>query len=160
MDTSGILLFAKTAEAAVFMQRQFEEHTIQKTYCAKLSASASGKELKAGDKGEISLPLSPDYDERPRQKVDHVQGKNALTTYEVLSVAEDDTAEIIFHPHTGRTHQLRVHAAHTLGLGRPIVGDMLYGGSTAACLHLHAAGITFRHPGTGETFTIESIPYK
>ena len=160
MDTSGILLFAKTADAAVFMQRQFEEHTIQKTYRAKLSASVSGKELKAGDKGEISLPLSPDYDERPRQKVDHVQGKTALTTYEVLSVSEDGTAEIIFYPHTGRTHQLRVHAAHTLGLDHPIVGDMLYGGSTAACLHLHAAGITFRHPGTGETFTIESIPYK
>jgi tRNA pseudouridine32 synthase/23S rRNA pseudouridine746 synthase len=160
MDTSGILLFAKTSEAAVYMQRQFEEHTIQKTYRAKLSASVSGKELKAGDKGEISLPLSSDYDERPRQKVDHVQGKTALTTYEVLSVSEDGTAEIIFHPHTGRTHQLRVHAAHTLGLGRPIVGDMLYGGSPAACLNLHAAGITFRHPGTGETFTIESIPYK
>ena len=155
MDTSGILLFAKTAEAAVFMQRQFEEHTIQKTYRAKLSASASGKKLKAGDKGEISLPLSPDYDERPRQKVDHVQGKTALTTYEVLSVSEDGTAEIIFHPHTGRTHQLRVHAAHTLGLGRPIVGDMLYGGSPAARLHLYAQSITFRHPASPSTlFTI------
>lgn len=155
MDTSGILLFAKTAEAAVFMQRQFEEHTIQKTYRAKLSASASGKKLKAGDKGEISLPLSPDYDERPRQKVNHVQGKTALTTYEVLSVSEDGTAEIIFHPHTGRTHQLRVHAAHTLGLGRPIVGDMLYGGSPAARLHLYAQSITFRHPASPSTlFTI------
>lgn len=155
MDTSGILLFAKTAEAAVFMQRQFEEHTIQKTYRAKLSASASGKELKAGEKGEISLPLSPDYDERPRQKVDHIQGKTALTTYEVLSVSEDGTAEIIFHPHTGRTHQLRVHAAHTLGLGRPIVGDMLYGGSPASHLHLHAQSITFRHPASPSTlFTI------
>ena len=155
MDTSGILLFAKTAEAAVFMQRQFEEHTIQKTYRAKLSASASGKELKAGEKGEISLPLSPDYDERPRQKVDHIQGKTALTTYEVLSISEDGTAEIIFHPHTGRTHQLRVHAAHTLGLGRPIVGDMLYGGSPASRLHLYAQSITFRHPASPSTlFTI------
>ena len=155
MDTSGILLFAKTAETAVDMQRQFEEHTIRKTYHAKLSASEAGKALKAGDKGEISLPLSPDYDERPRQKVDHAQGKAALTTYEVMSVSEDGTVEIIFHPHTGRTHQLRVHAAHTLGLGRPIVGDMLYGGSPASRLLLHACSITFHHPATpSQLFTI------
>lgn len=160
MDTSGILLFAKTAEAAVYLQRQFEEHSVQKTYHARLSASAYGKELKAGDKGEIYLPLSPDYDERPRQKVDHGQGKAALTRYEVISVAEDGTTDIIFHPQTGRTHQLRVHAAHTLGLGRPIVGDMLYGGSPSIRLHLHAAEITFRHPGTGEAITLESISYK
>ena len=157
MDTSGVLLFAKTAEAAVHMQRQFEEHTIRKTYHAKLSASRTGKAIKAGDKGEVSLPLSPDYDERPRQKVDHGQGKAALTMYEVMSVSEDGTAEIIFHPHTGRTHQLRVHAAHTLGLGRPIVGDMLYGGSPASRLNLHAYSISFLHPGsTSQFFTITS----
>lgn len=155
MDTSGVLLFAKTEEAAVSIRRQFEEHTIQKTYHAKLSASGSGKPLKAGDKGSISLPLSPDYDERPRQKADLVQGKAALTMYEVLSVSEDGTADIIFHPHTGRTHQLRVHAAHPLGLGRPIVGDMLYGGSSAPRLHLHAHSITFRHPASASpSFTI------
>ncbi|MBR5300366.1 MAG: RNA pseudouridine synthase [Bacteroidales bacterium] len=155
MDTSGLLLFAKTAEAAAHMQRQFEEHTIHKTYHAKLSASESGKELKAGDNGEISLPLSPDYDERPRQKVDHAQGKAALTRYEVISVSEDGTTDVAFHPHTGRTHQLRVHAAHTLGLGRPIVGDMLYGGSPASRLHLHASSITFRHPSApSQLFTI------
>ena len=153
MDTSGIMLFAKTAEAAVYLQKQFEEHLIQKTYFAKLSASKAGKSLHAGDKGEISLPLSPDYDERPRQKVDHAQGKAALTTYEVMSVAEDGTAGILFHPHTGRTHQLRVHAAHTLGLGHPIVGDMLYGGSPASRLHLHACSITFRHPDSPSELT-------
>ena len=160
MDTSGILLFAKTAEAAAYIQRQFEEHTIRKTYHARLSDSAFGKKLKAGDKGEISLPLSPDYDERPRQKVDHAQGKAALTQYEVISVYKDGTTDIEFHPHTGRTHQLRVHAAHTLGLGRPIVGDLLYGGSPAARLHLHAASITFRNPGTDATMTLESINHK
>ena len=155
MDTSGLLLFAKTAEAAVHMQRQFEEHTIHKTYHAKLSVSESGKELKAGDNGEISLPLCPDYDERPRQKVDQAQGKAALTRYEVISVSEDGIADVSFHPHTGRTHQLRVHAAHTLGLGRPIVGDMLYGGSPASRLHLHASSITFRHPSApSQLFTI------
>lgn len=157
MDTSGILLFAKTADAAADMQRQFEEHTVRKTYHAKLSASDAGKALKAGDRGEISLPLSPDYDERPRQKVDLIQGKAALTLYEVISVSEDGTIDIIFHPHTGRTHQLRVHAAHTLGIGHPIVGDMLYGGSPASRLHLHAYSITFRQPGSSsEDLTITS----
>lgn len=157
MDTSGILLFAKTADVALEMQRQFEEHTIRKTYHAKLSASEAGKALKAGDSGKISLPLSPDYDERPRQKVDLTQGKTALTLYEVMSVSENGTIDITFHPHTGRTHQLRVHAAHTLGLGHPIVGDMLYGGSPASRLHLHAYSITFRHPGSpSEPVTITS----
>ncbi len=154
MDTSGILLFAKTAEAAVHMQKQFENHTVGKTYIAQLSASADG--LSVGDKGRIELPLSPDYDERPRQKVDFVQGKPAATEYEVVELNEDGTVNIIFHPHTGRTHQLRVHAAHTLGLGRPILGDMLYGGSPAPRLHLHAAEITFRYPASGQSITLTS----
>ncbi len=153
MDTSGILLFAKTFPAAVEIQKQFENHTIKKTYQARLSANASVT-LNAGDKGSIELPLSPDYDERPRQKVDFKQGKQALTEYEVVAANEDGTVEVLFHPHTGRTHQLRVHSAHTLGLGRPIVGDLLYGGSIASRLHLHAAGITFRHPANGGTVTL------
>ena len=118
--------------------------------------------LKPGDKGKIELPLSPDYDERPRQKVDITQGKAALTEYEVLTVNGDGTTDILFHPHTGRTHQLRVHSAHILGLGRPILGDLLYGGCGSiwaedreyARLHLHACSITFRHPSTGESLTL------
>ncbi len=160
MDTSGILLFAKTSEAAVEMQKQFGEHSIRKTYKAKLSSGSvlsSANEaviLKAGDKGRIELPLSPDYDERPRQKVDFRQGKPALTEYEVISVNEDGTSDIIFHPHTGRTHQLRVHAAHILGLARPIAGDLLYGGSPAPRLNLDAISITFRHPSGGTAMTL------
>ncbi len=159
MDTSGILLFAKTAEAAVVMQKQFERQTIEKTYRARLCAG--GTLLRAGDKGRIELKLGPDYDERPRQKVDCAQGKAAVTDYEVISVNEDGTADILFHPLTGRTHQLRVHAAHPLGLGRPILGDPLYGSASVFSqvsglprLHLHAASMAFRHPISGEAITL------
>lgn len=146
MDTSGILLFAKTQEASVSLRKQFEAHTIKKTYHARLSSAPEGMILNEGDKGVISLPLYPDYDERPRQKVDKTQGKEATTRYEVLSVNEDNTIDVLLHPHTGRTHQLRVHTAHIMGLGRPILGDMLYGGSPALRLHLHASSLTFLHP--------------
>lgn len=156
MDTSGIILFAKTSEAATDLQRQFENHTIRKTYKARLSASEKGTMLDTGDKGRIELPLSPDYDERPRQKADISQGKTAVTEYEVMSANEDGTTDICFFPLTGRTHQLRVHSAHILGLGRPIVGDMLYGGAPARRLHLHAYSITFRHPYSGQIMTLES----
>ena len=169
MDTSGIIVYAKTREAETNLKKQFEEHTVRKTYAARLSPAdthrfaAGTPELKAGDKGSIGLPLSPDYDERPRQRVDHAQGKPSLTEYEVISVNEDGTTDILFHPHTGRTHQLRVHSAHILGLGRPILGDLLYGGCVgpsqndlrAANLCLHALRITFRHPSTGEEITLQ-----
>ena len=120
------------------------------------------KQCHKGDKGTIELPLSADYDERPRQKVDRSQGKPALTEYEVVSVREDGSIDILFHPHTGRTHQLRVHSAHTLGLGRPILGDLLYGGCgnvrtevpSDIRLHLHAYAITFTHPSSGESLTL------
>lgn len=154
MDTSGIILFAKTAEAAADLQRQFEEHSIRKTYMARLSHATEGKPLKTGDKGRISLPLSPDYDERPRQKVDQAQGKPSDTIYEVVSENRDGSIDVIFHPLTGRTHQLRVHSSHILGLGHPIVGDLLYGGSPASRLHLHAAEITFRNPATGTLLSL------
>ncbi len=186
MDTSGVLLFAKTPEAAVAIQKQFENHTVRKTYLARLSAealhedSSARKLLKVGDKGRIELPLSPDYDERPRQKVDFRQGKAAITDYEVKALNEDGTIDILFSPLTGRTHQLRVHAAHTLGLHRPILGDLLYGGAIyrtvpgaipevpltqsphhtqaahdgAPRLHLHAASITFQHPTTHKEMSI------
>lgn len=156
MDTSGIILFAKTEESAVNLQRQFENHSISKVYHARLSVSQEGKLLKAGDKGRIELPLSPDFDERPRQKVDAVQGKEATTEYEIIKVNEDGTIEIAFYPLTGRTHQLRVHSAHISGLGRPIVGDRLYGGSPSSRLHLHAHSIRFRHPSSGIVMTLTS----
>lgn len=146
MDTSGIMVFAKSAAAAVFLRRQFEEHTVIKCYKARLSPADDVSAIPAD--GKIKLPLSPDYDERPRQKVDITQGKEAVTEFVVQSVNADGTVDILFHPLTGRTHQLRVHAAHILGLGRPIVGDMLYGGSPADRLCLHAASISFIHPST------------
>ena len=149
MDTSGMILFTKNPESAIALQRQFEEHTISKTYKARLSETHDAKALKAGDKGEIHLALSADYDERPRQKVDPQQGKTAITVYEVTAVMDDGSIDIVFHPHTGRTHQLRVHSAHCLGLGHPIVGDLLYGGSSASRLYLHAFEISFIHPTTG-----------
>ena len=173
MDTSGVIVFAKNSHAEIFLKKQFEEHTVKKTYMARLSPADTHRFagdvplLKAGDKGIIELPLSPDYDERPRQKVDPAQGKNSLTEYKVVSVNEDGSTDILFHPHTGRTHQLRVHSAHLRGLGRPILGDLLYGGSgtvwseTSECsgnpactrLHLHAHSITFLHPTTGNPVT-------
>jgi tRNA pseudouridine32 synthase/23S rRNA pseudouridine746 synthase len=176
MDTSGVMVFAKTAEAAVNLRRQFEEHTIRKTYMARVSADTDIPS-KTG-KGTIDLPLSPDYDERPRQKIDFRQGKPAYTEYEIIRNHEDGTADLLLYPHTGRTHQLRVHCAHHLGLGRPIVGDLLYGGhSVYDCntdnrmatstkgvpgrLCLHALSITFRHPLTAEeiTFTSDRLSY-
>ena len=176
MDTSGIIVFAKNSHAEICLKKQFEEHTVKKTYMARLSPADTHRFagdvplLKAGDKGIIELPLSPDYDERPRQKVDPAQGKESLTEYEVISVNENGTTDILFYPHTGRTHQLRVHSAHLSGLGRPILGDLLYGGcgtvwsETSECtgnpactrLHLHAHSITFLHPTTGKTLTFST----
>ena len=173
MDTSGVMVFAKTSEAAVNLRRQFEEHTVRKTYMAKVSADTVSQtgSSKTG-KGTIDLPLSPDYDERPRQKIDFRQGKPAYTEYEIIRNHEDGTTDLLLYPHTGRTHQLRVHCAHHLGLGRPIVGDLLYGGYSVfdnkasepahpARLCLHALSITFRHPLTAEelTFTSEKLAY-
>jgi tRNA pseudouridine32 synthase/23S rRNA pseudouridine746 synthase len=159
MDTSGIMLFAKTLQAAVNLRKQFENHTVRKTYKARLSPqridrfSESTFELEPGKTGTISLALAPDYDERPRQKADRSQGKEALTEYEVTRKNSDGTIEILFHPHTGRTHQLRVHSAHISGLRHPIAGDLLYGGVKAPRLCLHALKITFDHPETGEGMT-------
>ena len=157
MDTSGLILFARTEEAARNLRNQFEEHSIEKKYLARLSPSdqngdfTRANDLQAGSTGTISLPLSADYDERPRQKVDHKQGKEALTRYEIIN-----NNEVIFSPITGRTHQLRVHASHFDGLARPLVGDLLYGGTESHRLHLHALAITFTHPHSHERLIFES----
>ena len=148
MDTYGLMLFAKHSKAGCNIRKQFEEHTVRKTYRAILSSKGertTGKE----ESGVISLPLSPDYDERPRQKVDRHQGKDAITEFDVNEIMEDGSIMVTYHPHTGRTHQLRVHSAHHLGMGHPIKGDLLYGGEEAAHLCLHAVEIEFTHPSTG-----------
>lgn len=156
MDTSGIILFARNIETSIALQKQFEQHSISKTYKARLSRTKEGRPVADGDTGEIHLALSADYDERPRQKVDQQQGRTAITFYNVRSVGSDGSIEIIFHPYTGRTHQLRVHSAHPSGLGHPIIGDLLYGGSVASRLHLHAFEISFTHPANGKRMTLST----
>lgn len=148
MATSGLMIIAKTEFAYHRLQKAFLNHQIQKKYVAIIS----GKVIP--EKGIISLPLMPDYLDRPRQIVDHEQGKEAITEYEVLEPVDDSHLRIALYPKTGRTHQLRVHCAHQEGLNAPILGDPLYGNEKAARLHLHAEEITFEHPLTGKKMTI------
>ena len=155
MDTSGLMVFARSATIQAEMHRQFAAGEVRKRYQARLQP---GRSLPA-EQGEISIPLSLDYYDRPRQMADFESGKPALTRYRVLRHRRDGSTDIEFEPLTGRTHQLRVHAAHALGLGRPIAGDRLYGGDPAspdAPLLLHASRLEFRHPVTGETMVFES----
>lgn len=149
MATSGVLLIAKTEFAYHRLQKAFLNHQIQKKYVAIIS----GKDI--SEKGIISLPLLPDYLNRPRQIVNHEQGKEAITEYEILERIDGSHLRIALYPKTGRTHQLRVHCAHQEGLNAPILGDPLYGNEKAARLHLHAEEITFEHPLTGKTITIK-----
>ena len=230
MDTSGLMVYAKTPEDQAELQAQFAARSVRKTYRARLIAERSavaegvqmadqvghdasspaptgdlhaqemadqvGHDEKQGDVGHdgsqggtkasspapdtasspaptitsspaptgdlhalhpgthgwIDLPIAPDWYDRPRQKVDPRHGKQALTEYEILAVLPDGSLDVRFTPHTGRTHQLRVHAAHPEGLGRPILGDRLYGGhadAPAGVLHLRADSLSFLHPRTG-----------
>ena len=148
MSTSGVMMIAKTEFAYHRLQKAFLNHQIQKKYVAIIS----GKVIP--EKGIISLPLMPDYLDRPRQIVDHELGKEAITEYEVLEPVDDSHLRIALYPKTGRTHQLRVHCAHQEGLNAPILGDPLYGNEKAARLHLHAEEITFEHPLKGKKMTI------
>ena len=148
MSTSGVMMIAKTEFAYHRLQKAFLNHQIQKKYVAIIS----GKVIP--EKGIISLPLMPDYLDRPRQIVDHELGKEAITEYEVLEPVDDSHLRIALYPKTGRTHQLRVHCAHQEGLKAPILGDPLYGNEKAARLHLHAEEITFEHPLKGKKMTI------
>ncbi len=151
-DTSGVLVVAKSAEVHKALQRQFGERKLSKRYVAVVEG------VVASDKGEITLPIIPNLEDRPRQMVDYERGKKSLTTYEVIERGADFT-RLALSPHTGRTHQLRLHCAHQEGLNAPIKGDRLYGdGSTR--LHLHAERITFTHPITGEELTVISkLPF-
>lgn len=151
MDTSGVLLAAKTEEAFVAMQRLFAAHEeVRKEYCAVLSGT-----LKEGmpRKGVISLPLAADFLNRPRQCVDYENGKEAVTEYEIMGV-DDVGVSVVLRPLTGRTHQLRMHCAHADGLAMPILGDPLYGNVPAERMYLHASRLSFTHPFTGEQVDI------
>ncbi|MBQ2491665.1 MAG: RNA pseudouridine synthase [Muribaculaceae bacterium] len=146
MATSGVLLLAKSMEMCTTLQRMFAARQVCKCYVAWLQGNV------ASDAGAIGLPLRPDFDHRPFQVVDEAQGKEAITRYEVVE-CRDGLTQVRFYPLTGRTHQLRVHAAHRCGLNAPIVGDTLYG-TPGARLMLHAQSLTFTHPVTAHRITI------
>ena len=175
MDTSGLLVLARTEQAYVELQRQFASRKTVKRYEAVLSGvPTQNSKLKtqnssvqpSGCLEAISLPLIADINDRPRQRVDMEHGKPALTLYNIVEVRAVDANTAVayttkkvdkgrtlihLYPKTGRTHQLRVHCAHPLGLACPILGDPLYGTERADRMYLHAAELTFRHPVTDET---------
>ena len=149
-ETSGLVIFAKDKATHKALQQQFENHSIKKRYVALLDG------LVENDEGVIDLPLLLDIEDRPRQRVDFGHGKPAVTRYQVLERSGALT-RVAFTPLTGRTHQLRVHASHPLGLNCPIVGDRLYG-TAATRLMLHAERITFTHPVIGQQITLDCPP--
>ncbi len=161
MGTSGLLIVAKTKEAYHPLQEQFIKHQVKKKYVAKVEDPSNLPCLGEGS-GTISLPLRPDPMNRPRQVVDMEHGKRAVTDYEFLPLPREGSGEgflVALYPQTGRTHQLRIHCAHPDGLGRPIVGDELYG-TKGERLMLHASEIWFRHPLTGEEMHLVSpVPF-
>ena len=148
MGTSGLMIIAKTKEAYVSLQEQFVKHTVKKRYIALVEGVVNEP------KGRITLPLIYDPLNRPRQKVDYQRGKSAATEYEVLGFPQEGKTLLALYPHTGRTHQLRMHCAHPDGLGCPMVGDELYG-KPADRLCLHCDQIAFAHPVTGERMSFE-----
>jgi tRNA pseudouridine32 synthase / 23S rRNA pseudouridine746 synthase len=152
MDTSGLMVFARTKEAHRELSRQFHDRETGKRYIALLDGELTDTE------GTIELPFRLDVDNRPTQIYDPVHGKMGTTHWKTLSV-ENGKTRIEFTPITGRTHQLRIHSASEHGLGTPIIGDRLYGTGTApGQLKLHAAVLGFTHPRTGERLQFTSEP--
>ena len=147
MATSGLMLIAKTKRVHQNLQAQFKNRLVRKRYVALLEG------IVPKDKGTIELPLCLNPLDRPRQMVHTEHGKPAITDYQVLERLDGKRTRIAFYPRTGRTHQLRIHAAHPLGLHCPIIGDELYG-EKADRLYLHAEYLEFTHPITGETVRI------
>jgi tRNA pseudouridine32 synthase/23S rRNA pseudouridine746 synthase len=144
MDTSGLLVVARNSESHRTLSMQFQRRQTGKRYIAMLDG------VLEGEAGTIQLRFRLDVDNRPFQIYDEIHGKMGITHWKRLEV-EDGLTRVAFEPVTGRTHQLRVHAAHERGLGIPIVGDPLYGrGTGPAQLRLHACDLTFQHPTTGE----------
>lgn len=148
MSTSGLIIVAKNKEAHKILQKQFLDRSIQKRYVALLDG------IVEADEGFIELPLRVDLDDRPRQLVCYDYGKPAKTKFKVLERNNGKT-RVHFFPLTGRTHQLRVHAAHSDGLNTPIVGDDLYGKKDTR-LHLHAEFLEFMHPLTHQMIKVKT----
>lgn len=150
METSGLMVLALTTEAHKNLSIQFQNRTVKKQYLAVLAG------IVKKEKGEIKLPFRLDVTNRPHQIYDPVQGKWGVTLWEKIAVKNDQT-RILFTPITGRTHQLRVHASHPMGLGCPIVGDRLYGhGKPGDPLLLHASSLSFQHPDNDKILCFES----
>ena len=150
--TSGLMVFAMTAAAHRALSEQFAGREVVKRYTAVVAG------IIRGDYGTIELPFRLDPDNRPLQIYDPIRGKMGITRWRKIE-AHGETARIDFTPLTGRTHQLRVHAAHPKGLGAPIVGDSLYGsGADGDRMLLHASFLRFRHPATGEAVEFSSPP--
>ncbi len=155
-DTSGLIIAAFGETPFKILQSLFAMRKVKKTYVAELEGNYES--LGIPRQGHIELPLSPDWLDRPRQHIDFDSGKSAVTDYEFLDASEG-RSRILFHPLTGRTHQLRVHAAAAQGLGMPIVGDRLYGKRTVngtARLLLHAQKIEFTFPLDSRHYCFES----
>ena len=161
MDTSGLIVAAKDELTYKHIQKQFLERTVKKRYRAIVIPKDADR-FHIGDKGTIDLPLASDYMERPCQIVDFENGKRAITEWRVETIINLQSSEnnfqsseinqevsLLLIPHTGRTHQLRVHCASPLGLNSPIKGDPLYG-QRSDRLHLYAVYLEFTHPATGE----------
>jgi len=157
MSTSGLMVIALTKEAHKQLQKQFIQRTVTKRYVALLAGMPAVMANKQAT-GNISLPLRGDLDDRPRQLVCHEFGKAAETHWELSQLDEmARTARVYLYPKTGRTHQLRVHCAHSEGLNTPIVGDDLYG-TRANRLHLHADLLMLQHPVTRERMRFQVDP--
>jgi tRNA pseudouridine32 synthase/23S rRNA pseudouridine746 synthase len=142
-DTSGLIIFAKTRAAQGFLGQEFEKRRAKKAYVARVAGEM------AGDRGHVDLPLSADWPNRPRQMVNHQDGRPAQTDWQVIGRAAGETRALL-SPLTGRSHQLRVHM---LALGHPILGDPIYATGAARAhprLMLHARDLGLHHPGTGQ----------
>ena len=140
METSGVMVLGRTPDAHLHLSRQFEQRLVRKTYVALLEGCVEP------DSGRIELAFRVDVDNRPLQILDPVHGKLGISDFEVIE-RDPNSTRVRFTPHTGRTHQLRVHAAHPQGLGHAIIGDRLYGNPALADrLMLHSSGLGFHHP--------------
>lgn len=154
MYTSGIMVLARTREAHRQLSMQFEKRIPHKKYTALLDGIITERE------GRIELPFRLDPQNRPYQIYDPIHGKIGISLWNMIDI-EPPYSRVEFQPLTGRTHQLRLHAAHALGLNAPIVGDVLYGrGQEGDQMMLHASSLSIRHPLTGESCTFTStVPF-
>jgi tRNA pseudouridine32 synthase / 23S rRNA pseudouridine746 synthase len=149
-DTSGVMIFALNKVAQGHLGKQFEGRIAQKTYVARVAG------VTAADNGHVDLPLCADWPNRPRQMVDHVNGRSAQTDWVVIGRRADET-RVRMMPKTGRSHQLRVHM---MTIGHAILGDPIYGTVAAARMMLHAESLTVRHPTGGEFVRFEAtVPF-